>query len=170
MNPSRKEDDGCEEVQQRDRVDYLERLMLERDKRNDRLLDELDRRYEQRFASTQQLRDAEIRSIRSSSDFMLSTFKEAISKAELQQNTWNVSHNDLVRKMEDQYQHMMPREEAMREFNNIKDSIGELRESRSEHYGKGAGLHAGWAYLMGGVILIATMVHLIISLITEGGK
>jgi hypothetical protein len=139
-----------------DRLDYLERLAAER-----------DRRYEERFHAVEKLVASELRALVDSRSAMIDSFKAAVAKTEQAQNAWNTQHNDLVRKMEDQYQHMMPREEALGKFDDIKQAIADLRESRSESHGKSGGLNAGWAYLMGGVILVATLVHLFLSLVQK---
>jgi hypothetical protein len=151
MNPTRDEQYNFRIAQQ---IEHLEKL-----------IDERDRRYEERFKSAESLRHAEIAAIRQSSEFLVSTFKEAMQKSEQAQGAYNISHNDLIRKMENQYQHMMPREEAISKFDDLKESITNLQQSRSASAGKSEGLHAGWAYLMGGIILVATLVHLFISLL-----
>ena len=142
-----------------DRLDYLEKLIEER-----------DLRYDARFIATEKLVASDIKALRDTTTIVVSTFREAMAKAEQAQDTWNVLHNDLVRKMENQYQQMMPREEALGKFEDIKQCIANLRESRSAAEGKSGGLHAGWAYLMGGVVLLATVTHLVLSLVQATSK
>lgn len=78
-----------------------------------RLLDERDRRYEERFVSA----------------------KEAVAKAEAAQTAYNTQHNDLTRKMEQQRSEMVPRQEAEMRFKTVEEKIAGLRESRSESKG-----------------------------------
>jgi len=85
------------------------------------LLNERDRRYDERFLSA----------------------KEAVAKAEAAQTAYNANHNDLTRKMDAQYAFMLSRTEADSRFHNhdekideIKKDLASLRESRSEGSGR----------------------------------
>lgn len=132
------------------------------------IIDERDRQYNLRFEASEKLVATEVRALRETTTAMMGAFKEAMQKAEQAQGQYNTSHNDLARKMEAQYQHMMPREEASGKIDDLKEAVSELQKSRCQVEGKSSGLNAGWAYLMGGVILIATVVHLILSLAGAG--
>lgn len=48
---------------------------------------------------------------------------KAITKAEEAQKTYNVGHNDLSKKMEDQYKMMLPRVEADQREKNIEEKL-----------------------------------------------
>jgi hypothetical protein len=60
---------------------------------------------------------------------------KAITKAEQAQNAYNLTHNDLARKMDHQYDQMMPRPEANAKFEAITKEVNDLRESRGESVG-----------------------------------
>jgi hypothetical protein len=68
--------------------------------------------------------------------------REASAKTEQAQNIYNNGHNDLLRKMNEQYNHMMPREEVITRINAIDEKIEQgrteiisLREYRSQNKG-----------------------------------
>jgi hypothetical protein len=68
--------------------------------------------------------------------------KEAIAKSDNAQNSYNASHNDLLKKMDDQHKDTLPRNEANEKFkgydekfDNLRKDIQGLRESRSENLG-----------------------------------
>jgi len=116
--------------------------------------------------------------------------EKAITKAEEAQKAYNQTHNDLSRKMDEQYKEMMPRSESLaRHASNelrhqelkddfskvqgqVKDDfsklrielmkeISDLRESRSKGEGKGTGAKNT-------VVYVVLAVGLLVSLITIG--
>jgi len=99
------------------------------------------------------LYDAEIRAVRESMVTRFAALKElteqsftaahlAVTKSEDSQRSYNSTHNDLVRKMDAQYAHMMSRSEADAKFNSlgprfdaIELRIRELAQKSSESIG-----------------------------------
>ncbi len=81
------------------------------------LMEERDRRYKSQF-------DAQERAVVAA----FSAQKEAIQKAEAAQNSYNVGHNDLTRKMDSQYQQMLPRTEADNRFNSMSEKIEDVKK------------------------------------------
>lgn len=74
--------------------------------------------------------------------------QQAIAKAEDSQKQYNQSHNDLARKMDDQYKRMLPRDEWATnasnfhdKFDEIRKSISDLRTRLDENKGKGVGVN-----------------------------
>lgn len=109
--------------------------------------------------------------------------EKAITKAEEAQKSYNATHNDLSRKMDEQYKEMMPRSESLarheaneKRLQELKDDfsklriefkddlsklrmelmkeIGSLRESRSETGGQSQGKDKMWAYVVGAIGLL----------------
>lgn len=101
--------------------------------------------------------------------------KEAITKAEESQKQYNVTHNDLTRKMDNQYAQMYPRSEAQAEhertqgqFKELKTEAGDLRETRSQTVGHAQGVSATMVILLvlGGFIV--TFIAAIVSAVIGG--
>lgn len=89
------------------------------------LLDERDTRYSERDA-------ARLKAVESA----FAASKEAITKAEDGQKQYNATHNDLARKMDAQYQAMIPRSEADIRFKVLEARLSEILEARSEVKGR----------------------------------
>ena len=73
--------------------------------------------------------------------------EKAIEKAEGAQNAYNLVHNDLVRKMDDQNKGTMPRSETESRFSNLEEKIGGLRQHRSAVEGSGQGMRDMWGWV-----------------------
>jgi hypothetical protein len=157
----------------------------------ERIIDERDRQYDGRFRAGEIAVNAALAAQQKSySDAFLASEK-AIVKAEEAQKAYNVAHNDLSRKMDDQYKTMMPHVEAigllkahedkmenMRLFFDSKlesqriafeksidaqeKEIAGLRESRSETTGVKTGGREIIAYcIAGATIVLALILHFI---------
>jgi len=116
------------------------------------LVNERHDRYKERDESRQRAVEA-----------AFASSKEAIIKQEEGQKQYNATHNDLTRKMDDQYKQMMPRTEAQAQFQrtdekfkDIKKEIRGLSESRSQNKGRDTVLGA-----IAGAILAAIIMFLI---------
>lgn len=106
----------------------------------ERLYEERDRRYEDRFKAQETAVAAALAAAEKLTAAAFAASKEAILKAENSQTSYNAGHNDLSRKMETQYKEMIPRTEFSVAVKNIEDKIAELRESRSEGVGHKQGV------------------------------
>jgi len=62
--------------------------------------------------------------------------KEAVLKQEDAQRAYNTSHNDLLRKLDDQNKATMPRIEQEQRFSTQQKEIGELEKFRSNIEGR----------------------------------
>ena len=58
----------------------------------------------------------------------------------------------------------MPRTESDAANQRLTEQIGELKDRMNRTEGKGLGLNAGWAYLVGGVAVVATVLTLVLAL------
>lgn len=109
----------------------------------ERLIAEYDRRYEERHLAAKEAVAAAFDAAKEAVASALTSQKEAVVKAEEAQKAYNSAHNDLARKMDDQYNYMLPRQEADSRFSSMADKIddlkaqiGNLRESRSVQHGE----------------------------------
>jgi uncharacterized protein involved in exopolysaccharide biosynthesis len=119
----------------------------------ERILDERDKQYDARFRAAEVAVNAALTAQKEATAAAFTASEKAIVKQEEAQTTYNVGHNDLSRKMDDQYKTMMPRTEVTALFKSheeklealrtqmeaanarIAEDIKSLRESRSEQSG-----------------------------------
>jgi hypothetical protein len=115
----------------------------------ERILGEMDKRYEQRFAASQ----------KASSDALAATEK-AIDKQDAASEKRFASVNEFRATLSDQAAQLLPRAEAQVEFKALRDRLDAitLRQERSE--GKSTGLSAGWGYLVGLIGFLAAVAGL----------
>lgn len=97
-------------------------------------------------------------------ELMMATFvasEKAIVKAEEAQFAYNSTHNDLARKMDQQYKEMVPRQEANlkwdgfeKDLEELRKGIANLREARSELGGKFSGTQViiGFIFAVAGLL------------------
>lgn len=159
-------------------LDDLKEMMLEKVRAIRELLDERDRRYME-LAKAQELAiAAALTAQKELTNQVFASSEKAIVKAENAQSSYNHSHNELARKMDDQYKVMMPRIECERTFSSLDSKVDdvksaasrnrdelikevrELRESRSLIEGHGSGLSAGWGYLVGAIAGAAALLSI----------
>jgi len=124
------------------------------------LIDERDRRYEERDASRRTAVEAALAAAKEQTRASFDASEKAIVKAESAQTSYNIAHNDLAKKMDDQNKATMPRTETEQRFRSIEEKISDLREAQVSMTGKSMGLSTGWALLVGAVGLIATLISI----------
>lgn len=83
--------------------------------------------------------------------------QRAIDKAEEAQKTYNTSHNDLARKMEEQYNHMLPRAEAQAILTRMAEDIKELRDAQHATGGQSRGMRDMWGWVFAGIMGLTTL-------------
>src|SRR6185369_9527266 len=112
--------------------EYVETILNEHDKRNNQRFSGAELAVKDALASQEKA---------TSAAFMAS--EKAIVKAEDAQRAYNVVHNDLSRKMDEQYKEMMPRPETLGlfkavdgKFESQQKQIDELRLSKATLEGK----------------------------------
>ena len=129
-------------------IDRLEQLMNERDKR-----------YEERHIADVQAVQAALVSADKQVTTAFSASEKAVNKSEEAQKDYNVRSNEFRGQLDDQAKTLMPRTEALSRFETIdkrseerkqqvddaitdlRALIGNLRESRSEGVGSNVALH-----------------------------
>lgn len=100
------------------------------------LMFERDIRYMGMFASGDKAVSAALAAQKELTNGAFASSEKAIVKAEEAQKSYNASHNDLARKMDDQNKATMPRTETESRFGSIEEKINDLREGRSVLSGK----------------------------------
>ena len=97
--------------------------------------------------------------------------EKAIVKAEEAQKSYNSNHNDLTRMMDQQYERMIPRTEAIDKIDGVRaelsakldvlrGEVGGLRESRSAGEGKSKGVDSSVALAISGVMMLLSVIGL----------
>jgi hypothetical protein len=132
----------------------------------ERVIDERDKQYDARFHAAEIAVTAALNAQEKSTTAAFAASEKAIVKAEQAQTAYNVAHNDLSRKLDDQNKATIPRPEIMALFGSIdqklesmraafdKDvetlttDIRSLRESRSESGGSKTGAREIMAYII----------------------
>jgi hypothetical protein len=119
-----------------------------------KLAEERDRWYSERDKDRQVQVDKALTAAKEQTASSFAASKEAILKAEEAQRSYNQTHNDLNRKMEEQNKATMPRPEIESRFSSQEEKIGgtnksvnELRESREKNEGRSLGVNASWAIM-----------------------
>jgi len=124
------------------------------------LMNERDRRYTERAEADQRALAAALAAVKENTAASFQASKEAVAKTEQGQTAYNATHNDLTRKMENQYQTMLPRHEAEARFHSIIEKIAELREYRSTDVGKDKGMEKTWGWVAAVVMSIIALAGL----------
>lgn len=128
----------------------------------ERLFEEHDKRYEQRFISQQQnLKDA------------LASSNMAVDKAEVIAEKWRQNANEWRAAMSDRDRAYLTKEAADIKFASIDKALDDAKQSRIRIEGKSAGLSEGWGFLVGAVgfgVAIATIVFYVVNTLRMVGK
>lgn len=91
------------------------------------VLDERDKLYKERDDSRRTAVDAALTAVKEQTKASFEASEKAIVKAEEAQKSYNASHNDLSRKMDEQYKAMTPQSEARLKWDNTDKEVGDLR-------------------------------------------
>lgn len=153
-------------------LDGLRELLLSKMESVKDVIDERDKLYKERDDARRVAVDAALAAAKAAVDAALIAVKEqtkasfeasekAIVKAEEAQKSYNQTHNDLSRKLDEQNKMTMPRSETETRFAAIEEKFVSLREivttHRASDSGKTEGISSSWAVLLGAVSLISTL-------------
>jgi hypothetical protein len=160
----------------------------------ERVIDEKDKQYDTRARAAEIAVQAALLAQKEQVAAAFLASEKAIVKAEEAQKAYNVAHNDLSHKMDEQNKATIPRLEAMAMLKAMDDKliamqnnyenrleaqrlsfeknnevaakeIRDLRESRSEVTGKSVGANAIWSYFIAGSGLLIGMLGFITAII-----
>lgn len=96
------------------------------------LLNERDRLYRERDDSRRTAVDAALTAVKEQTKASFEASEKAIVKAEEAQRAYNLSHNDLSKKLDEQNKATMPRTEAESRFHTLQEKIDEVRNTVAE--------------------------------------
>jgi hypothetical protein len=120
-------------------VDGLGKLMLAKIEANREILDERDKLYTERDNSRRTAVEAALTAVKEQTKASFDASEKAIVKAEEAQKSYNQSHNDLSRKLDEQNKATMPRSETETRFHSMEEKIGSIRDALVETSGQTAG-------------------------------
>jgi hypothetical protein len=131
------------------------------------LMDERDRRYEDRFRATDE-----------KTGLALTSSKEAVAKAETATEKRFDSVNEFRKTLADQASGFMPRQEYMSNHQSVIEKIeaikegftkeiASLRESRSQTEGRSSGFSASWAIAISLAFLGIAAVGLLLTVLLK---
>ncbi len=92
------------------------------------LFKERDRLYISMFHASETAVVAALAAVKESTSSTFSSSEKAIVKAEDAQRTYNQGHNDLARKMDEQYKSMVPASEARLKWEAVDKDVAESRK------------------------------------------
>jgi chromosome segregation ATPase len=93
------------------------------------IIDERDRRYQERDEARRAAIDASLIAAKEQTAASFAASEKAIAKAEEAQRAYNQSHNDLAKKMDEQNKAMMLRSESEGRFHAVEEKINDIRNA-----------------------------------------
>lgn len=94
----------------------------------------------------------------------LESAEKAVSKAEVAAEGRFAAVNEFRGQLADQAATLMPRAESMSRHDAAAEKIDDLATKIDKSEGRGAGLNAGWVYLLAGVAAIGTIVSIYLAM------
>jgi chloramphenicol 3-O-phosphotransferase len=128
------------------------------------LLREADLRHEQRFRGQNEAVTTALASAEKAVNAALAAADRAVLKAEGASDKRFDSVNEFRSSLNDMVRDLLPRKEADQRFTGITEKLDEVMRRQDKSEGTGGGLKAGWGYLVAGIITIATIINMAISL------
>jgi chromosome segregation ATPase len=120
--------------------------------------------YRERFESQTKAIDAALAAQRTAVDAALAAAQRATSKAEDAAEKRFSLLNELRGALSDQAARFITREEVDASIARTTERVQELTDRINKSEGRGAGLNAGWAYLVAAVGLASAVVGIFITL------
>lgn len=121
------------------------------------VLSERDRAVLAAFTAQKSAIDAALAAQEKAVAAALAAADRAVAKAEAAAERRFEGVNEFRGQLADQQRNLMPRAEADVEFRALREKMDALTTRVDKGEGKGAGLDAGWGYLIGGVGLLLTL-------------
>lgn len=142
----------------------------------DRIIAESDRRYQERFeAQTKALDTAflaqntamqtALTAAERAVQAALTAAEKAVNKAEIAAEKRFESVNEFRAQLSDQAAGFMPRAEAEQRLAQLSETLNKLEKSTAMSAGRGAGVSASWAMMLGVGGLALTIIGLIIAVL-----
>jgi flagellar biosynthesis chaperone FliJ len=113
------------------------------------LIDERDRRYEQRFSDQQRATEAALHSA-----------ERAVTKAEAAIERRLEAQNEFRGTLEDWAARLMPRAETEQRLSALAERLADLTTQVNLIQGRSRGLEGAWGYLVGAAAVLAVAISL----------
>lgn len=126
-----------------------------------RVIDDADRRYEQRYVHSLREQDAKEAAARDSLRAALEAVQEAVSKAEATTARRFESVNEFRSAMQDQTSHFSTKTEMEARINDLTGQLNRLSSRITESEAAGKGRVQLWGWLVGAVGAVAIVAELI---------
>jgi len=110
-------------------LDGMRDLLLEKITATKEILNERDNLYTERTVSSGTAVNAALKAAETLTNAAFAASEKAIVKAEEAQKSYNSSHNDLARKMDEQSKATMPRQETESRFHAVEEKIATIRDA-----------------------------------------
>ena len=110
-------------------LDGLRTLLLAKLEALNEKLDERDKLYTERDTSRRTAVEAALVAVKEQTASAFAASKEGIVEAKKGQDAYNATHNDLLRKMDDQNKSTMSRSEIDARFHAVEEKINTLKDS-----------------------------------------
>ena len=138
------------------------------------LLASMDRRYQERFEAQTKALDAAFLAQQTAVQAALlaqqtavgaamTASEKAVMKAEVAAEKRFDGVNEFRQLVTDLVREQMPRVEAEQRLAAMREQIDELKGALAQSQGRGAGLTAGWGYLVGAASLIGLIATLLLK-------
>lgn len=127
------------------------------------LIAAMDRRYQERFEAQTKALDAAFLAAEKAVQTALAAAEKAVVKAEVAAEKRFDGVNEFRQLVTDLVREQMPRAEAEQRLTAMAEKIDEVKLVLSQSQGRGAGLSAGWGYLLGAASLIGLAVTLLVK-------
>jgi hypothetical protein len=99
------------------------------------LIAERDRLYSERAVKQDKAVELALAAVEKQTMLSLEAQREVAHKAEQAQHEYNITHNDLIRRMDKQYEETVSRREYLPAHEDLRREISTLREARVEYQG-----------------------------------
>jgi hypothetical protein len=116
-----------------------------------KLMDERDRRYEERFRATDE-----------KTGLALTSSEKAVAKAEVATEKRFDAVNEFRGQLKDQAATLLPRAEANIEFNSLRKDLEEVKRSSLTSQGRASGFTASWGIAVSVALLAIALIGLLL--------
>jgi hypothetical protein len=152
-------------------LDHVLALLEAADQRYRQWFAEKDLRDQQRFDAAERALQAALIAQERAVQAAQQAAATAATKAEIASEKRFDANNEFRGQLADQAATLMPRAEAEQRIGQLAEKIEELRSSidtlrngATGTQGRSAGLNAGWAYLVGAVALVGSVIAIVTTL------
>jgi hypothetical protein len=128
------------------------------------IMDERDRRYEQRFGGIDKEFGSHVEQVRAETLSALQATEKAITKAEIATERRFEGVNEFRKTLSDQTNTFVARAEIEANQERIRERIQDLTDRINKGEGRDSGFHAGWGYLIAFIGVLGVLATIYITL------